>query len=205
METNPLSVEMESEDASADGAAVEWPNGGSVADLAVLRDAVAQILSVIDDPRRSDLLETPDRVARMYQELTRAEPFSLTCFENTGGYDQMIIEDAIPFYSLCEHHMIPFFGMAKVAYVPKNELVGLSKLARSVDHFARGLQTQERITNRIADFLMDRLQPYGVGVRLSAEHLCMSMRGVKKPGAHTVTTSLRGVFKEGPTREEFLR
>lgn len=171
----------------------------------VIRSAVAQILSVIDDPTRSDVVETPDRVARMYLELTRPQPFSLTCFENKDGYEQMILEDGIPFYSLCEHHMIPFFGTAKVAYIPKNELVGLSKLARTVDHFARGLQTQERITHHVADLLMERLKPHGVGVTLSAEHLCMSMRGVRKPGARTVTTALRGVFLNVPTRDEFLR
>lgn len=170
-----------------------------------LRDAVREILTVIDDPHRSDVAETPARVARMYLELTRPEPFSLTCFKNEAGYDQMIVEDNIPFYSLCEHHMVPFFGTAKVAYVPKGELVGLSKLARTVDHYARGLQTQERITNAIANYLMEQLNPHGVGVQLCAEHLCMSMRGVRKPGARTITTALRGVFKQAPTREEFLR
>jgi GTP cyclohydrolase IA len=174
-------------------------------DYAAIRGAVAQIIGVIDDPSRGDLAETPDRVARMYLELTKREPFSLTCFKNTAGYDQMIVEDGIVFYSLCEHHLVPFFGTAKVGYVPKNDIVGLSKIARTVDHHARGLQTQERITNNIADLLMERLRPHGVGVQLSAEHLCMSMRGVRKPGARTVTTALRGVFKAGPTREEFLK
>jgi GTP cyclohydrolase I len=117
----------------------------------------------------------------------------------------MVIEDDIPFYSLCEHHIVPFFGHAKVAYIPKSKIVGLSKLARTVDHFAAGLQTQERITNTIADYLWEQLDSQGVGVRLSAEHLCVSMRGVKKPGARTVTTALRGIFKQAPTREEFLR
>jgi len=173
--------------------------------LTTIRDAVAHILAVVDDPRRSDLAGTPDRVARMLLELTLPESFCLTCFPNPAGYDQMIVEEDITFYSLCEHHMAPFFGTAKVAYVPKDKIVGLSKLARTVDHFARGLQTQERITNGIADMLMERLDPYGVGVRLSAEHLCMSMRGVRKPGARTITTALRGVFKDGSTRDEFLR
>lgn len=170
-----------------------------------IREAVARILAVVDDPQRDGVRETPDRVARMYLELMQPEPFVLTCFENSGHYDQMIVEDDIPFFSLCEHHIIPFFGTAKVAYVPKGKIVGLSKLARTVDHFARGLQTQERITNNIADFLMENLDAYGIGVRLSAEHLCMSMRGVRKPGARTTTTALRGVFKDAPTRDEFLR
>jgi GTP cyclohydrolase I len=170
-----------------------------------IRDAIARVLEVVDDPQRDGVRETPDRVARMYLELTQPEPFVLTCFDNVGHYDQVIVEDEIPFYSLCEHHIIPFFGTAKVAYVPKGKIVGLSKLARTVDHFARGLQTQERITNNVADFLMENLDAYGVGIRLSAEHLCMSMRGVKKPGARTTTTALRGVFKDAPTREEFLR
>lgn len=197
-------VDEDAEALGHDGRTFEVPGVDEPAHAAI-RDAVRRILEMIDDPTRPDLAETPDRVARMYLELTRPEPFSLTCFENTGGYDQMVVEDGVPFYSLCEHHMVPFFGMAKVAYVPKGEIVGLSKLARTVDHFARGLQTQERITNRIADLLMERLTPHGVGVRLSAEHLCMSMRGVRKPGARTITTALRGVFKDGPTRDEFLR
>jgi GTP cyclohydrolase I len=170
----------------------------------IVRDATARILEVIDDPTRDGLDKTPHRVATMLLELTTAQALELTCFENTG-YDQMVLEDDIPFYSLCEHHLAPFFGAARIAYVPRGKIVGLSKLARTLDHFARGLQTQERITNAIADYLMDRMDPYGVGVRLRAEHLCMSMRGVKKPGARTVTTALRGVFKEGLTREEFLR
>jgi GTP cyclohydrolase I len=190
--------------ATANGEAEDWPGGITVDGMSVIGEAVRRILSVIDDPLRPDLLETPERVARMYLELTRPEPFSLTCFPNSGGYDQMIVEDDICFYSLCEHHMVPFFGTAKVAYVPKDDLAGLSKLARTVDHFARGLQTQERITNNIADLLMDRLNPHGVGVQLSAEHLCMSMRGVKKARAKTTTTALRGVFKDVPTRSEFL-
>ena len=140
----------------------------------------------------------------MLAELTRTEPFRLTCFPNTDGYDQMVVEDEIPFFSLCEHHMVPFFGSAKIAYIPSRQIVGLSKLARTLDHFSRGLQTQERITDKIADFLMDRLEPQGVGVQLRAEHLCMSMRGARKPGVKTITTALRGVFKSTPTREEFL-
>ena len=171
----------------------------------IVRDAVARILSVIDDPTRPDLTATPDRVAEMYLELTRKDPFDLSLFENCDGYDEMVIEDHIPFYSLCEHHMVPFFGLAKVAYIPKAKIVGLSKLARTVDHFAAGLQTQERITNSVADYLWERLEAQGVGVRLSAEHLCVSMRGVKKPGAITITTALRGNFKQAPTRDEFLR
>lgn len=174
-------------------------------DYSTIRDAVAQILGVIDDPTRSGITETPDRVARMYLDLSHRHPFKLTCFKNSEGYDQMIVEDAIPFFSLCEHHMIPFFGTAKVAYIPRDEIVGLSKLARTVDYFSSGLKTQEGITNKVADLLMERLTPHGVGVQLCAEHLCMSMRGVRKPGAKTITTALRGVFKEAPTRDEFLR
>ncbi len=182
----------------------EQEGAGQGPDFERLQGAVGEILSVVDDPGRPDLAETPDRVARMLLELTRQQPFELTCFDNSAGYDQMIVEDGIAFYSLCEHHLVPFFGTARVAYVPREKIVGLSKLARTVDHFARGLQTQERITNAVADLLMERLSPYGVGVQLHAEHLCMSMRGVRKPGARTLTTALRGVFKDGPTREEFL-
>jgi GTP cyclohydrolase I len=173
--------------------------------FAQIEEAIGRVLTAIDDPARDGLDATPGRVARMLLELTSKPPFELTRFPNTAGYDQMIVEDDIPFYSLCEHHLIPFFGTAKVAYIPRDELVGLSKLARTVDYFAAGLQTQERITNQIAEFLMERLDPIGVGVQLSAEHLCMSMRGVRKPGARTTTTALRGIFKEAPTRDEFLR
>lgn len=136
-----------------------------------IRDAVHRILSVIDNPTRPDLVKTPDRVAEMYLELTHTDPLDLSLFDNTDGYDEMVIEDDIPFYSLCEHHIVPFFGFAKVAYIPKSKIVGLSKLARAVDHFAAGLQTQERITNTVADYLWERLDSQGVGVRLSAEHL----------------------------------
>ncbi len=172
-------------------------------DYATLRDAVETILGVIDGARIGQLRETPDRVARMLLELSRKDELAVTRFPNEG-YDQMIVQDHIAFFSLCEHHLVPFFGTAKVAYIPGDYIAGLSKLARSVEYFAKGLQTQERITNQVADFLFQELEPKGVGVTLRAEHLCMSMRGVRQPEARTLTVALRGVFKDSPTRDEFL-
>lgn len=152
---------------------------------------------------REGLLETPKRHVTFLQEFCDPPTFKFTTFQSEG-YDQMIIQKDIPFYSLCEHHVVPFFGTAVVAYVPKDRIVGLSKLARTVDLFARGLQNQERITEEVQAFLTHKLEPRGVAVRLTARHLCMEMRGVKKAGTETITTSLSGVFLEQEVREEFM-
>jgi GTP cyclohydrolase I len=149
--------------------------------------------------------DTPRRVARMYDELLTASPFNPTTFPNDGGYDELVVATGIPFHSLCEHHLLPFSGVAHVGYLPGERIVGLSKLARVVDLFARSLQVQERLTTQVAGWLDDHLRPKGVGVVLEAEHLCMSLRGVQKPGARTVTSALHGLVRDDPrTRQEFL-
>ena len=151
------------------------------------------------------LRETPRRMAAAYVELLTPEPFSLTTFANEEGYDELIVVRDIPFQSLCMHHVLPFHGLAHVAYLPADRLLGLSKLARVVELFARDLQLQERLTTQVAGWLEQQLRPKGVGVVLEAEHLCMSLRGVQKPGAKTVTSALHGLVRDDPrTREELL-
>lgn len=173
--------------------------------------AVKEILSAIgEDPNRDGLLDTPQRVARMYAEICgglREDPTAHldTTFE--VSHDEIIVVRDIPFYSICEHHLIPFFGKAHLAYLPKKDgrITGLSKLARLVDGYAKRPQVQERLTGEIADAIDVKLSPRGTAVVLEAEHLCMSMRGIKKPGARTVTSSMRGIFRENPSsREEVL-
>lgn len=167
--------------------------------------AAEYILAAFDaNPTREGLRETPKRMVRMLREICTPEPFNLTVFESEG-YDEMVVQAGIPFYSLCEHHVLPFFGEATVGYIPDGKIVGLSKLARVVQHFARGLQNQERITQNAANLLAEELRPKGVAVMVKARHLCMEMRGVKSPGAATTTTCLTGMFKEDPrTRAEFM-
>ena len=163
-----------------------------------VKEAIRLLLEGIgEDPTREGLVETPDRVARMWEELAggmesdASEHLSRTFAVNSND---LVIERDITFYSMCEHHMLPFFGKAHVAYIPNGEVVGLSKIARTVEVFARRLQLQEQLTAQIADAFMDNLHPQGVMVMIEAEHLCMTMRGIKKPGAQTVTTVTRGVF-----------
>ena len=151
------------------------------------------------------LEETPRRVADAYAELLTPQPFRATTFPNDDGYDQLIVARAIPFHSLCMHHLLPFHGEAHIAYLPGERIVGLSKLGRVVEFFSRDLQIQERLTTQVADWLQRELEPKGVGVVLEAEHLCMSLRGVQKLGAKTVTSALRGLVRDDPrTRQEFL-
>lgn len=165
-----------------------------------IREAVRLLLEGIgEDPGRAGLTDTPDRVARMWQELAGgmeqdpAEPLSRV-FPVDGG--EMVLEKDVTFYSTCEHHLMPFYGKAHVAYVPEGKVVGLSKLARTVEIYARRLQIQEKMTGQIADALMEHLMPKGVMVMLEAEHTCMTARGIKKPGSKTVTIATRGVFQE---------
>jgi GTP cyclohydrolase IA len=149
--------------------------------------------------------DTPRRMARMYAELLTPQPFNPTTFPNDGGYDELVVATGIPFHSMCEHHLLPFVGVAHVGYLPGERIIGLSKLARVVELFARDLQVQERLTTQVAGWLDDHLQPKGVGVVLEAEHLCMSLRGVQKPGARTVTSALHGLVRDDlRTRQEFL-
>jgi GTP cyclohydrolase IA len=175
-------------------------------DRAAAERAAADLLRALgtdlDDP---GIRDTPRRMADAYAELLTPVPFNLTTFPNDGGYDELILVREIPFQSLCMHHLLPFAGVAHVAYLPDERILGLSKLARVVELFARDLQLQERLTSQIAGWLQAQLQPKGVGVVLEAEHLCMTMRGVQKPGARTVTSTLHGLLRDDPrTREEFL-
>lgn len=156
------------------------------------------------DVAREGLMATPRRHTAFLEEFCNPPEFNFTTFEG-DGYDEMIVQVGIPFYSLCEHHIVPFFGEAVVAYIPRKRIVGLSKLARAVDYWSRGLQNQERITRGVATMLISNLKPKGVAVSLRARHLCMEMRGVKKPGAETITTSLYGNFKkDAKCRAEFM-
>jgi GTP cyclohydrolase IA len=157
------------------------------------------------DVEAEGLEETPRRVAEAYAELLTPQPFRPTTFPNDEGYDELIVARAIPFHSLCMHHMLPFHGVAHVGYLPDERIIGLSKLGRVVEFFSRDLQIQERLTTQVADWLERELEPKGVGVVLEAEHMCMSLRGVQKLGAQTLTSALRGLVRDDPrTRQEFL-
>jgi GTP cyclohydrolase IA len=175
-------------------------------DLSRAERAVADLLEALGlDPSSEHLLDTPRRVAASYAELLTPPAFTLTTFPNDEGYDELVLAKAIPFHSLCEHHLLPFVGVAHVGYLPGDRILGLSKLARVVELFARRLQVQERLTTQVADWLQTRLAPKGVGVVVEAEHLCMSLRGVRAPGTRTVTSTLKGVLRDDPrSRQEFL-
>jgi GTP cyclohydrolase IA len=183
---------------------------GAPAENGRIEAAVEQILTEIgEDPTREGLVGTPDRVHRMYLELTagyHVDPERLinkAVFE--VDYSEMVVVKDIPFYSLCEHHLLPFFGTAAVAYIPRGRVIGLSKIPRIVETYARRLQVQERLTQEIAQFVQDRLEPQGVGVVIEATHLCAVMRGVRKPGTVMTTSSVLGLFRtRDRTRSEFL-
>jgi GTP cyclohydrolase I len=174
-------------------------------DLDRAERAVAELLAALgQDPSSEQLADTPRRVAASYAELLSPAPFTLTTFPNEG-YDELVLAKAIPFASLCQHHLLPFTGLAHVGYLPADRILGLSKLARVVELFARRLQLQERLTTQVADWLQGQLAPKGVGVVLEAEHLCMSLRGVQATGARTVTSALHGLLRSDPrSRQEFL-
>lgn len=172
--------------------------------------AVAAIIAAIgEDPEREGLLDTPGRVARMYTEVfagLREDPIEILRTGFDEGYDEMVVARAVPFFSMCEHHFLPFFGNVHIGYVPNGRVVGISKLARVADAVARRPQLQERMTAQIADAMVAGLNPSGVGVVVEAEHLCMIMRGVRKPGSRIVTSVNRGTFRTNPaTRAEFLQ
>lgn len=173
---------------------------------AIIAEAYRVILTALGQDATSEgLRDTPMRAARALVAMTTPEPFACTTFKNEGT-DEMIVQTGIPFHSLCEHHLLPFFGDAAVAYVPSEQIVGLSKLARAVKHYAAGLQNQERITEQIAAFLQEQLQPKGIAVLLRARHLCMETRGVRTIGTYTTTSHLSGVFRSsGDARIEFLK
>jgi len=184
----------------------------TLADTDRIRDIASHFRTIIEllglDMADPNLVETPERVAKMYLELFAglsegAEP-RVTFFPNEERYTSMVMEKDIPFYSLCSHHFVPFYGHAHVAYIPNESIVGLSKMARIVEFYARRPQLQERLTEQIATFMAEKLDPQGVMVVIEARHLCVEMRGVKKPGALTVTSAIRGIFNTKPVREEFL-
>ncbi len=178
---------------------------GSI-DLEAAQRAAADLLVALGADLASEgLRETPRRLATAYAELLTRQPFHPTTFPNDEGYDELVVVRAIPFHSLCMHHLLPFHGLAHICYLPGERILGLSKFARVVELFARDLQVQERLTVQIADCLQEQLAPKGVGVVLEAEHLCMSLRGVQKFGAKTVTSALLGLVRDDPaTRQEFL-
>jgi GTP cyclohydrolase I len=172
---------------------------------AVERAAADLLRALGRDVDSEPLEETPRRVADAYSELLTPQPFRATTFANDDGYDELIVARAIPFHSLCMHHLLPFHGVAHVGYLPGERIIGLSKLGRVVEYFSRDLQIQERLTTQVAGWLERELKPKGVGVVLEAEHLCMSLRGVQKLGAKTVTSALRGLVRDDArTRQEFL-
>ena len=178
----------------------------SSVDVDAAEEAVADLLRALgQDVDSEHLRETPARVARSFREMLTPREFNLTTFPNDEGYNELVVARDIPFHSLCEHHMLPFRGVAHVGYLPGERILGLSKLARVVELYARRLQVQERLTQQVANWLEEKLEPKGVGVVLEAEHLCMSLRGVRSEGSLTVTSSLTGLVREDArTRTEFL-
>ncbi|MGC8916535.1 MAG: GTP cyclohydrolase I FolE [Thermoanaerobaculum sp.] len=181
-------------------------DGELVARIAPHVEAILDHLGV--DRCDPNLLETPRRVAAMFLEMFHglkegAEP-PITVFPNEEGYSAMVMERDIPFYSMCAHHLVPFYGHAHIAYIPAKHIVGLSKIPRVLEFYAKRPQIQERLTEQVADYLWNKLEPLGVMVVVEARHLCMEMRGVKKPGTLTVTSAIRGAFENAKVREEFL-
>ena len=185
------------------------PNDNEEATVAAMADHVGALLDLLHlDRTDPNLRETPDRVARMYLEMFHglregAEP-EITTFPNDEHYSSMVMERDIPFYSMCAHHFVPFYGHAHIAYIPKQRIVGLSKIPRILEFYAKRPQIQERLTEQVANYLWNGLDPLGAMVVIEARHLCVEMRGVKKPGALTVTSAIRGCFEEFKIREEFL-
>ncbi len=197
---------MGSQDVNKTGAVTDQP-----VDIERIEAAVAEILEALgEDPQRDGLLRTPARVAKMYAEVfagLREDPEHHLKVQFEAGHDEMVMVKDIPFYSMCEHHLLPFHGQAHVAYVPgeHGKITGLSKLARLVEAYARRPQVQERLTSQVADDLMQTLDPRGALVVIEAEHLCMSMRGVQKPGSLTLTSAVRGLFLSDATRAEAMQ
>jgi len=174
-----------------------------------IEQAVLTIIEAIgEDPNREGLKGTPRRIAEMYAELFTGlgvDPKKELVISFDEGHHEMVILKDIPFYSICEHHLLPFFGLAHVGYIPKGRIVGASKLARAVEILAKRPQLQERLTSQIAEAVVEALAPNGVGVVIEAEHMCMTLRGVKKPGSKIVTSAMRGLFRSNPaTRAEFM-
>jgi GTP cyclohydrolase I len=181
-------------------------HGRQEPDLAAAERAVADLLRALGKNTRDEhFAETPRRVATAYQELLTPREFDLTTFPNDEGYDELVLARDIPVHSLCQHHLLPFHGVAHVGYLPGRRILGLSKLAWVVELFSRDLQVQERLTKQVADWLQRHLVPQGVGVVIEAEHLCMSLRGVHATGSRTVTSAMQGALREDArSRAEFL-
>ncbi|MGE5235879.1 MAG: GTP cyclohydrolase I FolE [Acidobacteriota bacterium] len=185
------------------------PNGVEAETVARIGEHVAAILDLLRlDRTDPNLSGTPERVAKMYLEMFHglaegAEP-TVTTFPNDEGYSAMVMERDIPFYSMCAHHLVPFYGHAHIAYIPLKRIVGLSKIPRILEFYAKRPQIQERLTEQVADYLWSQLEPLGAMVVVEARHLCVEMRGVKKPGALTVTSAIRGCFEDRKVRSEFL-
>ena len=180
---------------------------GSVCDMdkELLKQSMEMFLKALgEDPKREGLLETPERVARMYAKFYEEHNIKLTIFKNEEGYNEMIIKKDIELFSLCEHHLLPFTGSVAIGYIPNRHYVGLSKLSRIVNMFAYRPQIQERLTTQIAGYIEDKVRPMGVGVIIKARHMCVGVRGVMKPNAEMITSDLRGEFRDGKAREEFL-
>ncbi len=187
------------------------PEGRHQVDKERIRKAIFELLTAIgEDPNRPGLFETPDRVAKMYEELLgggKVDVAGILGRTHTMEHDEMVLVRDIKFYTICEHHLLPFFGVCHIAYIPDNKrIVGISKLARIVEILSKRLQVQEKFSSEIADVIMTHLRPKGVAVLMSARHMCMEMRGIKMPGASTVTSVVRGIFRSDMrTREEFLK
>ncbi|HLG73550.1 MAG TPA: GTP cyclohydrolase I FolE [Chloroflexota bacterium] len=188
---------------------LEHPRLAPVMDGARIEHAVRDILGAVgEDPSREGLRETPNRVARMYREIfsgLSADPRDELSATFEEDHSEMVVVRDIPFYSMCEHHLLPFHGVAHFGYLPSGRIVGLSKIARLVETLSRRPQVQERLTSQIVDVFCEVLEPLGAGAVVEAEHLCMTMRGIKKPGSRMVTSAMRGAFRDSPeTRAEFL-
>lgn len=186
--------------------ALRIASDGASVDMEAAESAAADFLTALGvELTREELRDTPARMARAYAELFDARPLRLTTFPNDEGYDELVLARAIPFRTVCEHHLLPFSGVAHVGYLPNDRILGLSKLARLVHHFAARPQTQERLTKQVADCLITRLQAQGVGVVLEAEHSCMTLRGARAHGAKTVTSALLGTLRsDSRSRAEFF-
>jgi GTP cyclohydrolase IA len=181
-------------------------HGRAAIDVPAAERAVTDLLRALGrDPGSPHLADTPRRVAGAFAELLTGPHFDLTTFPNDEGYNELVIATGIPVQSLCEHHLLPFSGVAHIGYLPGDRILGLSKLVRVLDLFARDLQVQERLTQQVADWLQENLEPRGVGVVIEAEHLCMSLRGVRARGARTTTSALHGLLREDArSRQEFF-
>jgi GTP cyclohydrolase I len=206
----PAKTVLLDDNQGADGLVRTATNGHGTAEPprinvdAAARAAREMLIALGADLSRPSLANTPARMAQSYAEMLTPQAFDMTTFPNDDGYDELVLASGIPFCSLCEHHLLPFIGVAHVGYLPGSRILGLSKLARVVDKFARGLQVQERMTMQIASFIEEQLSPKGVGVVLSAEHLCMSVRGVNRRGT-TVTSALKGLLRDSDrSRSEFF-